>query len=449
MHMSSKDTSAGPMAWARLLVLLASRAYRAMLLTLTVIAVAPLALSWGSYVVESESMRPSVSVGDVVLARPTTTQDRIRVGRVYVFDDPSRPDRLLVHRIVERRDDGTFTTAGDANELTDSAPLKATGIQAQAILLTPYVGLPVHWLRKGQWFRLAAWLLLTMAAFVLATRRLDGAPPSRPGRRAGAAAAALVLAGATTTGTASAAFTDQSGNGSNRWTAGAFVQPYVAAVQADRPFGFWLLDEPSGAQYGLDRSVNNRTAQYYDQLTLGRPAGLPNNPGTALGVSGGRAILGNTAVTSPSSYSIELWFRTSSNAGGYLAGFENDRDDTWWNATADRLVTMEPSGRLSFGLWGFRSSDITTPRAYNDGKWHHLVVTSTSSRSSTIYVDGTAVASGTTSAVDNYLGFWRIGQGSTGFFNGLSSSFPGDIDNVSIFHSVLPATRVAAHWAAR
>ena len=74
-------------------------------------------------------------------------------------------------------------------------------------------------------------------------------------------------------------------------------------------------------------------------------------------------------------------------------------------------------------------------------------MTSTAARATTIYVDGSAVASGTTSSVVAYNGFWRVGQGSIGLFN--TPAFDGDLDNVAIYHSPLSAARVAAHWAAR
>ena len=122
---------------------------------------------------------------------------------------------------------------------------------------------------------------------------------------------------------------------------------------------------------------------------------------------------------------------------------------TTTGAEADRILSLRPSGQLTFGLWGNRTTSITTPGAYNDGAWHHVVVTSTSARASVVYVDGVAVTSGTTSLVSTYPGYWRIGQGSTGNQNGFSSWFPGDLDNVSIYHSVLSPTRVAAHWDAR
>lgn len=447
----SHDGAAAGSGWTRLLVVLACRAYRALLLTLVAIAAAPLVTGWGSYVVASDSMRPSISVGDVVLARPTGTDHRVHVGRVYVFDDPTRPERLLVHRVVEKRDDGDFTTAGDANSVTDVTPLKTSGIRAQAVLLVPYVGLPVHWARTRDRVPLLAWLALSIAAFLLAGMRLDSQGPSRP-RRAKVAVATAVAVGAAAAGTSGAAgatFTDRTTNSGNEWTVGTWTQPYVGAVLADRPIGLWLLDETGGTKYATDRSGNNRTGEYLGSLTLGAQGGLPNNPGTALDNTSGRVILGPQPVTAPSAYSVELWFRTTATTQSYLAGFEDDRDTGYssFGADADRVVTMEASGRLTFGLWPKRSQTITTTRAFNDGAWHHLVVTSTANRSSTIYVDGVAAVSGATSVVQNFPGYWRVGQGSIGLFH--TPAFTGDLDNVAIYHSTLSASRVAAHWAAR
>ncbi|HEY9563422.1 MAG TPA: signal peptidase I, partial [Nocardioides sp.] len=248
-------------AWSRVLVVLGARAYRSLLLALVVIAVAPLAVGWGAYVVKSGSMEPSIAVGDVTLARPLEAGDKVRVGRVFVFDDPSsRTERTLVHRIVELRDDGDYTTAGDANNLTDVTPLPRGAVDSQAVLLVPWVGLPVVWMQTDQWLKLLLALLFTIAAFVVATRNLDGEPPKwtmlrvvrdpgdrqsqrrRPRRRASgvgrsvipavAATTALIFVGASAT-TAGAAFTDRTLNGASNWRAGQGHQPYVAAVLAD------------------------------------------------------------------------------------------------------------------------------------------------------------------------------------------------------------------------
>jgi signal peptidase I len=481
--------ASGVRDWTRLTAVLLARMYRAFLLGLVAIAVAPVLFGWGSYVVRSGSMQPSIQVGDVVVAKPWTEDQRIRVGRVFVYDDPAatRP-RVMVHRIVELRDDGDYTTAGDANDLTDVTPLPRSEIRATAVLLVPHVGLPVTWFQAGKWLHLAAWLLLNVAAFALAARRLEGEPPrwrllrlvrdrfspppppdgppgsdrpsdrGRPATRTQdavrrtrtplLAVASLVVLGTLAT-TANAGFTGHTRNSGMSWAVGPWTQRYVAAVLADAPYGFWLMDEARGATYAADRSGNDRTGQYYGSLELGAPGGLPGNPGTAIDNTAGRVVLGPQAVAAPSAYSIELWFRTTSTSRSYVAGFEDDRDAGYslFGSAADRSVTMESTGRLTFGTWPGRSTAVTTPRAYNDGAWHHLVVTSTASRATTIYVDGAAVVSGTTSTLLSYSGFWRVGQGSIGWLN--TPGFNGDLDNVAIYHSVLPAARVAAHWAAR
>ena len=90
--------ASGVRDWTRLTAVLLSRMYRAFLLGLVAIAVAPVLFGWGSYVVRSGSMQPSIQVGDVVVAKPWTEDQRVRVGRVFVYDDPAatRP-RLMVH----------------------------------------------------------------------------------------------------------------------------------------------------------------------------------------------------------------------------------------------------------------------------------------------------------------------------------------------------------------
>lgn len=207
-------------------------------------------------------------------------------------------------------------------------------------------------------------------------------------------------------------------------------------------------DEADGGEATLDgRVLDERRPDVRRDLAVVMDD-IDFYPGTALDNSTGRVVLGPEAVAAPTAYSLELWFRTTSSSRSYLAGFEDDRDASYslLGTEADRSVTMESSGRLTFGTWPGRSTSITTSRAYNDGAWHHLV-TSTAGRLTTIYVDGALAASGTTSTLLNYTGYWRVGQGSIGWFN--TPAFNGDLDNVAIYHSTLSAARVAAHWAAR
>ncbi|TGN66372.1 signal peptidase I [Nocardioides eburneiflavus] len=446
--MPPHDAAAGS-GWTRLLLVLVSRAYRAMLLTLTVVAAAPLAAGWGSYVVASASMQPSMAPGDVVLGRPTATDHRVRVGRVYVFDDPARAGRLLVHRVVERRDDGDYTTAGDANDVTDIAPLEPAAIRAQAILLVPLVGLPVHWGRTRDWLPLLLWILASSAAFVLAGQRLDTQRPPRPGRSRTAVATAVAVGAvaAGTAGSAGATFTDRTTASGSEWTAGAWTQPYVGAVLADSPRFLWLLDEKAGTTTAQDRSGNAFLGDYRSAAGLGQPGALPNNPGTSMSTSGGLALTSAYTAGSPGTHSMELWFRVAPRSAGPLIGFGSSTT-AGAPPQEDRVVRLTSSGQITYGDWDSNPrSIITTPGAYDDGAWHHLVVVSAAAnggrQSTVIYVDGVARASGLTSKVGDYSSHVRIGGGS-----GTVTS-TGSVDNVAVYHSALSASRVAAHWAAR
>lgn len=465
--------------WVHLIAVAGARFYRTLLLTLVVIALAPILIQWGSFVVTSDSMRPALSMGDVVIGKPVDGDDRVAVGRVYVFEDPaSGAARLMVHRVVESRDDGGYTTAGDANDVTDATPISHSDLVSRGMLLAPTIGLPVIWFETAQWFKLVVWLLFTGAAFWIATRNLDGEPPKwtflrwarssargmrrdrdvEPRARNGVlerrrwplapVSAALLLAllgGAASS--ANAGFTARTGNASNSWTAGQWVQKYVAEVLADRPHGFWLLDETAGARVAADRSGSNTPGEYWSRATLGQPGGLSGNPGTSMQVGGGLALTSSTATSAAASHSVELWFRTTSRTGGYLIGFGGSKAAT---ATVDdRVLRMSPTGQLVYGDWDTRPLRVlTTPTAYNDGAWHHVVLSywtlSSAFQMSAIYVDGVRAVSGETTQVRMpFAGYWRVGGGSGGpGFNGL-------IDNIALYRSELSPARIAAHYAAR
>jgi hypothetical protein len=109
---------------------------------------------------------------------------------------------------------------------------------------------------------------------------------------------------------------------------------------------------------------------------------------------------------------------------------------------------MQTGGRLVYGNWNNGGTKtIVSPLAYNDGKWHYVVITSTgSSPTSTMYVDGAGVVSGSTTKISTFTGYWHFGYGpaSSG-----GTNFTGNIDNVAVYASVLSSTRIAAHYAAR
>jgi hypothetical protein len=264
---------------------------------------------------------------------------------------------------------------------------------------------------------------------------------------------AVAVAGSVGATQVSAAFTDVTATSSNTWTvAGNLVQPYVAEVLADDPSVFHLLDERSGA-WANDASTSHRTGAYGSVSAYGVPGALPNNPGTAVRLGGtGRVVTGGQAWQNPRRFSLELWFKTSTEDGGKLIGFEGTRDV--WSHQADRHLHMRSDGRLVYGGWSLlQMRTITTPRAYNDGTWHHVVLTAEphgQEQDAVMYVDGAPVVSGTTTRTSSYAGWWRVGYGSLPLWFGFpSGAFDGVVDQVAVYDSVLSADRVRAHYDAR
>lgn len=155
--------------WLRLIGATIAEMYLIMTLTLVAIALLPAVLGWQATVVQTGSMRPHIDPGDVVVAAPWSSEQPVPVGGVVSFRSPAEaePDgieRIRLHRIVEDRGDGTFTTAGDANAVADSTPLSPEQITGQARLLVPYIGLPSLWVRTGQIGPLLLWGVGTMLA---------------------------------------------------------------------------------------------------------------------------------------------------------------------------------------------------------------------------------------------------------------------------------------------
>lgn len=159
--------------WLRFLAALTSRLYLGVMLCLALFAVLPVLFGWHGTVVQSGSMEPHISRGDVVLASPLDAGSPVPMGGVVEYRspaeaEPSGIEKTRLHRIVGENTDGTFVTAGDANVDVDSTPITKEQINGQARLLIPWVGLPGLWLASGDFSPLALWSLLTLAAVAAA-----------------------------------------------------------------------------------------------------------------------------------------------------------------------------------------------------------------------------------------------------------------------------------------
>lgn len=232
---------------------------------------------------------------------------------------------------------------------------------------------------------------------------------------------------------------------------------YPGTVRGDGPQLYYRFNDSAVAQ---DSSGNGRTGTYQGGATGGAASALRNDANPSIGFDGTAAgyVANLTPVTSPTTFSLELWLRTTSVAGGRLLGFGNAL--TGSSTTSDRHLYMLNDGRLAFGVYGASTSSrrvITSPsgRSYADGQWHHIVATFGTGPLGPglmlLYVDGAQVqTSFQTVASTNYAGYWRIGRDSLTGWTGqpTSTDIVGEVDEVAVYTRVLSPQRVAAHYAA-
>ncbi len=216
---------------------------------------------------------------------------------------------------------------------------------------------------------------------------------------------------------------------------------YTDLVSADQPAGWWRLGEAAGSTVAYDRAGFSDLTPAAG-VTFGTAGALGASTDTAATFSGTDTGFASTRtpVPAPQTFSVEAWFQTTSTTGGKIIGFGNNATGTSNNY--DRHVFMDNAGRLTFGVYSGGQVNIATPKAYNDGAWHHVVGTLVPGGTA-FYVDGQLIGTRTgVGTVQEYTGYWRVGGDST--WSG-GRWFNGKIDEVAVYPTALTAQQVARH----
>jgi hypothetical protein len=495
------------MGWARLAVTVAARGVLFSVLGMLTWALLPIALGWTPTTVMTGSMEPRIHPGDVVISRPAPT-DATSLNHILLVDDPDHAGRLRLHRFAEFAPDGNLILRGDANSANDSTPVAPTAVHGVAVLRIPFVGLPMVWFAEKNWGPFAA-ALAAVAGLTLAAasgsitpdragprphektremprgqrrtqqalqsgaasatrrrrRRLQTMPAAQNVQTILAVAAIPVLVGAAlmTASPAHAAFSAAAPTpASNFSTLGSYpcLSDLPRAYLADKPSLFYPFQETSGPV--TDASGNSRSGALNGTTTrVQGSCSLNGSPALALDGSTGYVSTSNGAgtesVTAPDTYTLEIWFKTTTGAGGKLMGWGSSR--TGASAMSDRHLYMTNSGAIIFGVAsnnGFPNrTSIFSTGTYKDGLWH-LATASFSSAAMTLYIDGTVVATQrNVSASPGFGGYWRIGYDAfttpdVQTWPDVPSSrfFAGTIDNAAVYPTALSAERIKAHYAA-
>lgn len=171
-------------------------------------------------------------------------------------------------------------------------------------------------------------------------------------------------------------------------------------------------------------------------------SGKPNSP-YALHFDGVDDVLGtSTHMDAPTAFSLSIWFRTTASEGK-LIGFQCGPFAT--GGCWDRQIELD-AGHLSFGVWP-NPSKVTSPLAYNDGRWHLATATFDASQpvGMRLYVDGALVASAAQEGTYVYGGWWAVGNGQTWW---TAEPYTGDVGQIQIDDAPLGDAGAAQVYAA-
>lgn len=223
------------------------------------------------------------------------------------------------------------------------------------------------------------------------------------------------------------------------------LSPYALAVMADGASHYWRFGETSGDARDSAGTNDAAVGTAVTRGTAGAIAGDATGAYT-LGGTNGR-VVAPARQQGMNELSVEAWVRTTSTAGGWIAGFGNGASLTGTSSNRDRQLYVDSAGRVQFGASPGQNRTVRSPGRVNDGQWHHVVGTM-STAGMRLYVDGELVASRADNASGrNMSGFWRIGGDSlNGWPNQpASGNLNGAVDEVAVYPFALTAAKVASH----
>jgi signal peptidase I len=454
-------TSRPSRVWAALVLATAARTILIASVCLLFWAAVPALWGWAPTTVSSDSMAPGIRTGDVVLSIPVDAST-VKIGQVLLVKSPDHANQLRLHRLVGVNEAGELITKGDANPTNDSTPVARSVVRGVAFLRVPFVGLPGFWLREGNAVALAT--VAVGAVALLALTRIDRGITQRDGagersrsissergydrghRVTGVVAivAAIVATGlaATMISPAShAAFSRSTSNPTETFDA-ASAFSCLSPTPAYSPFLYYGFGETSGTT-AVDSGGSGHTGTLHGGATH-VSGSCASGSGPALALDGSTGYISTpTQVSSPETFSLAMWFTTTTTTGGRLIGFGTAQTGT--SSQFDRHVYMTDSGHLMFGVYSGGIYTVTSPLPYNDGVWHHVVAT-LSSTGLHLAVDGVQVAANTSVAVgETDTGYWRIGYDNLSGWPDAPTSdyFKGTIDDAAVYTSALTSAEIS------
>ncbi len=112
--------------------------------------------------VRSESMKPAINMGDMIITGPMGGE--VQEGTIVTYQ---RGEELITHRVLSVEDE-TLITKGDATEDPDPWPVTISDVQGVYLFKIPYIGYLADFVRtRLGWFLVIILPAAALVAFLI------------------------------------------------------------------------------------------------------------------------------------------------------------------------------------------------------------------------------------------------------------------------------------------
>ncbi|MET7380234.1 LamG-like jellyroll fold domain-containing protein [Streptomyces sp. NPDC005526] len=234
---------------------------------------------------------------------------------------------------------------------------------------------------------------------------------------------------------------------------------YRGAVLGGAPSEYFRLGEAAGATTAVDQVRGGDGT--YNTVTLGSTGPFSDAKAATFDGTASQVTLPGGSVPGSGAESASMWFKTSTPNGVLLGASKNPLSAGTTASGYTPVLYVGSSGKLHGEFWFSGGSDnpLVSSASVTDGKWHHVVL-STSASSQSLYLDGALVGTQTGTAAMSGQTYTYVGGGFVGGYwpdephhsttdnTGYATYFKGSIAEVALFRSQLSDADVADEFEA-
>ena len=193
-------------------------------------------------------------------------------------------------------------------------------------------------------------------------------------------------------------------------------------------------------------SVGTDTALAYGNISYQAAGPLGGKAVTLTSSSGSFDTLNSS--TGPATFTQVAWFKTTTS--GSILSFANTYASSGV-ASWDRMIWIDATGHVVAGVYPNAVKELKSIGTYNDGAWHFVAVTLSSTAGFSLYVDNApAVSSSSVTSAQAYSGYWHIGWSNapSGWTDPPTNNFfVGSLAGIGVLPTALTGSAISALYA--